>query len=213
MKQKLINIADQLKGFQSVEDIQELLRVNRTRAIYLMYQLRKHGFVKTRRTSKGKRYYYIGFENAIGGTSYLETLNKYAPTPLGSFGTHKIYGKAISVEETLIYALKREDIRHIIALLALFKHIKDWSLLYNLAKKEGLVREVCALYDLARKVVKKVRKMPKRFKNLGTPKKNDKYKYIVDLFSSNDFKEIERKWRIYLPLNLRDVAEYRGFKT
>jgi len=202
-----------VEGFRSIADIQELLNVNRKRAIYLVYVLRKHGFIKTRRMRDGKRRYYIDFKNAIGGTSHLEVLNKYAPVPLARFETHKIYGRDVSVEETLIYAIKKEDIRHVIASLALFRHIKDWHLLYNLAKKQGVVREVCALYDVARKTVKKVRRMPKRFRTLGAPKKNDKYKYIVNLFSSDDFKEIERKWKVYLPLNYADLGEYRGFST
>ena len=213
MKQELINITEKLEGFHSIEDVQELLNVNRARAIHLMHTLRNKGFVKTKRTSAGKRYYHISFGNAVGGTSYIEVLNKYAPVPLASFETHKLYGKVISVEETLIYALKKDDIRHVIASLSLFKHIKNWSLLYNLAKKEGLNREICALYDVAKKTVKKIRRMPDRFKKLGTPKKNSKYKYIINLFSSDDFKKIERKWKVYIPLNIADLNEYRGFNT
>ncbi|MBI2629112.1 hypothetical protein HYW74_03445 [Candidatus Pacearchaeota archaeon] len=51
--------------------------------------------------------------------------------------------------------------------------------------------------------------MPKRFKNLAMPKKGDKYKYIIGKFDSRDFKDIEKKWRVYIPLNWADLEEYK----
>ena len=113
------------------------------------------------------------------------------------------------MEETIIYSIKKKDVRWLIASLDLFRKIKDWSLLYNLARKENLVREVVALYEVARLSVRKVRRMPKRFKTLATPKRQDKYKYIVDKFSSLHFQDIEKKWKVYIPLNWGDLEEYK----
>ena len=55
--------------------------------------------------------------------------------------------------------------------------------------------------------------MPKRFKNLAAPKKTDKYKSLVKGFSSDSFQEIEKKWKIYIPLNYIDLMDYRGVHT
>ena len=108
----------------------------------------------------------------------------------------------------LIYAIKQRDIRYLIASLALFRKIRNWSNLYKLAKKENLIREVAALYDIARLIIPKIRRMPKKFKNLAMPKKSGKYKYIVKQFSSKDFKGIEKKWKIFIPLNNVDLEDY-----
>ena len=91
--------------------------------------------------------------------------------------------------------------------MGLFKKINNWNLLYNLAKKENLEREVGALYDVARLVIK-TRKMPKRFLNLSLPEKNDKYKYLKEGFKSASFQNIEKKWKVYIPLNIGDLEEY-----
>ena len=125
-----------------------------------------------------------------------------------SFNPHYVHGRILSYEEALIYAIKQRNVRHIIASLALFRKIDDWNLLYRLAKKENLVREVAALYEVSRKVVRKVRRMPKRFLQLAK-KENKRFSYIIDGFLSDDFKDIEKKWKVYIPLNASDLEEYR----
>ena len=52
--------------------------------------------------------------------------------------------------------------------------------------------------------------MPQRFKTFATPKKSNKYKYIINGFDSIDFKNIEQKWKVYIPLNLSDLTDYKG---
>ena len=71
-----------------------------------------------------------------------------------------------------------------------------------------MVREVAILYDIARLVIPKIRRMPKRFKTLATPKKSDKYKYFIEGFSSKSFTDLEKKWKVYIPLNTADLEEY-----
>jgi hypothetical protein len=103
--------------------------------------------------------------------------------------------------------LKKKEIRPILASLALFKKIKNWPLLYKLAKKENLQRQVGALYDLARKIMK-TRKMKKRFRNLSLPKKTDKFQHIISGLKSKDFQEIEKIWKVYIPFNKIDLEDY-----
>ncbi len=202
--------AQKMEGVKTLETIQEQLNVKRARAVYLIYKLRKRGFVNTKRGSKGKRIYYISPTYAVGGTSYLDIINKYAPlaTKVITRDVHKIHGREITLEEALVYALQSGSIRIIIASLALYRRI-NWHALYKLAKGDDILRETAALYDVARTILRKLQKMPKRFRNLALPKKGEIFRYIVKPISSDDFKNIEKRWRIYIPLNHADLTEYR----
>ncbi len=209
-----LELARKLSGIGTVKIVQNRLNVNRARAIYLLHRLRKEGFVKTDYQSNKTRVYYISPSNAVGGTSYLELLNEDVPPSIGLLETevYQIHGRTPSYEEVLIYTLGQESVRHIIASLALFRKVKNWSELYKRAKEKDLVRAIGALYEVARLYIPKLRRMPKRFRNLAMPKGNEKYKYIIPSFDSMDFKEIEKKWRVYIPLNRADLFEYRYLK-
>ena len=110
--------------------------------------------------------------------------------------------------ETLVYAIKTKSLRVILASLALFKKIHDWNELYTLSKKNHVERQAGVLYDLARTIIR-TRKMAKRFLNKSIPRKYDKYVYIIENLSSKDFKEIENKWKVYLPFNKDDLEDYK----
>jgi len=202
-------IAKQLEGLQTIISVKKILGVGTQEAIYYIYKLRKKGYVKTKYGPDKKRVYYISLQNVFGGVSYTDILNNYSPIKLSSFEVYQIYGRVPSIEETLIYAVKKKEVRYIIALLALFKKIKNWALLYKLAKKQGVIREVASLYNVSKITVKKVRKMPKRFINLALPKKDDNYIYIIKGLKSLDFKKIEKKWKVYIPLNRADLTDYK----
>src|SRR3989344_5474092 len=206
---KLDEVAKKLEGLQTIASVKKILGIETQKAIYYIYKLRKKGYVKTNYESDKKRVYFISLQNVFRGISYIDILNKYSPIKLASFEVYQIYGRIPSVEETLIYAIKKQEVRYIIASISLFKKVKNWSLLYKLAKKNGLIRQVAALYDVSKVCVKKIRKMPKKFKNLARPKKSDIYLYIIKNFSSSDFKEIEKKWKVYIPLNCVDLEDYK----
>jgi len=209
-KISLLELAQKLKGLNTIKMIESALNVDRTKAIYIVYKLRKKGFVETEYQSDKTRVYHISPQNALGGTSYIDIINKYSPLKLLATEIHRIYGREPSIEETLVYAIGRRSVRYITASLALFRKVKNWSELYKRAKEKNLVREVVALYDISRLVVPKVRRMPQRFKTFATPKKSNKYKYIINGFDSIDFKNIEQKWKVYIPLNLSDLTDYKG---
>jgi hypothetical protein len=209
MKLDTLKLAKEMEGTNTIKSIQAMLGISRARAIYLMYRLRKSGFVLTKKDAEGDRIYYISPRYPLGGTNYIDILNEYSPIKLASSEVYQIYGRIPSIEETLVYAVKQNSVRYIIASLALFRKVSDWSSLYRIAKNEGILREICALYDVARLHVKKVKRMPKRFKNLSLPKKSEKFRRIVPFISSDDFKEIEKRWKVYIPLNTGDMEEYR----
>ncbi|PIN90568.1 hypothetical protein COU60_01375 [Candidatus Pacearchaeota archaeon CG10_big_fil_rev_8_21_14_0_10_34_76] len=209
---KYEKLAETLEGFYTIETLEDRLKINRSKAIYVIHRLRKLGYVKTSYGAGKKRLYNISLRNKQKGISYTQWINGASPTAsyaiVASPNDYYVHDRTPSYEESLIYAIKQKDVRYLIASLILFRKISDWSLLYNLAKKENLVSEVVALYEVARRIVKKIKKMPKRFLNLAQKKKIKKFHYIVDHISSDDFKDIENKWKVYIPLNRADLEEY-----
>ena len=200
-------LLERIEGIQTIKSIKKILQVNEKRAIYLVSRLRKKGYVKTTQDNDNVRVYKISRKNLIPGKSYAEVINENAPLGVYISKDYKIHGKKPSLEETLIYAIKTKEIRTIIASLSLFKKINNWTLLYKLAKKDSLARQTGALYDVSRTIIK-TRKMTKRFRNLSLPKKTDKFQYIIEKFKSENFQDIEKKWKVFIPLNKADLEEY-----
>jgi hypothetical protein len=209
---KYEKLAESLQGVYTLETFADRLKVSRNKAIYVIYRLRKIGFVKTSYGAGKKRLYYISLGNKWNGISYTEKINGAHSNPaikIADAEPYYVYGRDISYEEALIYAIKQRRVRYIIASLALFRKISDWNLLYRLAKKEDLIIEVVALYEVARKIVRKVKKMPKRFLYLAQKSRKNHLEYIIKGLSSDDFKDSEKKWKVYIPLNRADLEEYR----
>ena len=127
-----------LEGVQTIDSASNILKTSKDKAIYYLFRLRKEGYIKTKRLSNNKRVYNISFENKLKGISYFEIINKYSPVKIATPTTYKIYGKDPSLEETLVYAIKTGSLRTILASLALFKKIGNWSELYQLAKKNKI---------------------------------------------------------------------------
>ncbi len=209
---KLQELLEKTKGYSTVASLQQQLGVTRQQAVYLIHRLRKKGYVRTRYLQNKTRSYYIAPENAIGGTSYVKVMNIHAPHGLRLMPeeTFKIYGKTITPEETLIYALKQQKVRFVLASLGLFRVIHDWSALYRYAKKENLVRPIATLHEIARKVIPKISRLPKRFENRARPRKNDPFISLVPSLSSDCFQNIEKKWRVYLPINKADFRDLQS---
>lgn len=203
----ILELSQKLAGIQTIESVMDILKVDKKMAIYYLHRLRKEGYVRTRRQSNNKRVYNISVENKLDGKSYYDVINRYSPVKISTPIIHRIYGKEPSLEETLIYAIKTKSLRTILASLALFKKISNWAELYNFAKENHIKRQVGALYDLARQIMK-VRRMANKFRSSALPKKAFKFEYVVPGLKSKDFKGIEKVWKIHLPFNREDLAEY-----
>ena len=203
----MADLTKKIEGIYMLESIMATLKVDRGTAMNYISKLRKEGYVKTKRTSSGKRVYNISRQNKIGGKSYYEVLNQISPIKLSESETYKVYGREITFEEILIYAIKSGKLRVVLASLALFKHINNWTLLAELSSKNGVQKQVCALYELGRSIMK-VRKIGKQFLKTCLPKQDDKYVYIIPNLESKDFDEIQQKWKVYLPFNKGDLQEY-----
>lgn len=209
-KVKMKDLVRKLSGIQTIESIRSRLKIDRNKAIYLVYRLRKKGYVLTKQDSDNSRIYFISKENVWGGKSYVDILNEHSPIKLSSSEVYKIYGRDISIEETIVYAIKTHSLRYILSSLALFKRINNWSELYRLAKKNNIVREIGALYTLVEVNFPKIKKINKKFLNLALPTNKGEFRYIIQNLRSKDFYPIEKMWRIYIPFNKRDLAEYRS---
>ncbi|MDP3990672.1 MAG: hypothetical protein Q8Q01_05730 [archaeon] len=203
-----IELLKKLAGIQTIESVMDILEVNKRMAIYYIHSLRKDGYVKTRRQSNNRRVYNISLDNKLEGKSYYDIINFYSPIKISTPIIHRIYGREPSLEETLIFAIKTKSLRTILASLALFKKINNWVELYNLAKENHIERQVGALYDLARRIMK-VRRMTHKFRNNTLPNKEYQFEFLVPELRSKDFNEIENIWRIYLPFNKKDLEEYK----
>jgi len=201
-------LLQKLAGIQTIESVMDILKVDKRMAIYYIHSLRRDGYVKTRRQSNNRRVYNISLDNKLGGKSYYDIINFYSPIKISTPIIHKIYGREPSLEETLIFAIKTKSLRTILASLALFKKINNWVELYNLAKENHIERQVGALYDLAR-LVMKVRRMTNKYRNNALPNKEYQFDFLVPELRSKDFNEIENIWRIYLPFNKKDLEEYK----
>lgn len=209
LRMNIKEILDKISGVQTIESIKSTLGIDTSKAIYLVHRLRKKGYVKTKQNSNNVRIYYISRENALGGIGYIDILNKYSPIKLSSSEVYKIYGREVSIEETIIYAVKTRKLRYILSSLALFKRIDNWTELYRLAKINNLVREIGALYELVEVIIPRVKKIPKSYLHYGLPSENEKFIYLLPTFKSRDYSFIENKWRVYLPFNKEDLLEYR----
>ncbi len=208
---KYERLGESLQGVYTLETFADRLKINMSKAVYVIHRLRKLGFVKTNYGAGKKRLYNISLKNKQKGVSYTEKINEASPShgiQVAPSNPYYVHGRVLSYEEALIYAIKQRDVRCIIASLALFRKISDWSLLYKLAKKEDLIKEIVALYEIARRVVRKVRRMPKRFLHQAQKRKANPFIYIIRGLSSDDFKDIEKRWKIYIPLNRADLEEY-----
>jgi len=207
-KPNMGEIIDKISGVQTIESIKSTLAISRNKAVYLVYLLRKKGYVKTKQDSDNSRIYFISTQNALGGVSYVDIINRYSPIKLSTLEVYKIYGREVSIEETIIYAIKTRKFRYILASLALFKGIKNWREMYRLAKENNLVREIGALYGLVEVILPRIKKINKTFLIYGLPKKSDNFKYILPNLKSKDYSLIEDRWKVFLPFNNSDFKEY-----
>jgi len=201
------HLLKKLEGVHTIQSVMSLLNVDEQKAIYYIHRLRKAGYVKTARASNNMRVYSISFENKLGGTSYEELLNAVSPVKLATGTVHRVYGKVPTAEEMLVHAVNTKSLRTILAALALFKEKIEWDTLYRLAKANHCERQIGALYDLARKIMR-TRRMGNRFRHLALPQPTHAFGFTIPGLKSKDFQEIEHQWRVYLPFNKTDLEAY-----
>lgn len=194
-----------LSGLQTVESIARTLKIQKNTAINYIYRLRKHGLVQTDRLA-GKKHLYKVFpvkpvKKGVGLYGFINQNSKVQVVPRYEVYLHN----KLTIEEAVVKALETKDFRTVLASLGLYRKITNWPLLKKLAEKAKVKRQVGALYELA-KTTMRVKRADKRTLNgLRTGKGS---KYVIEGLKSKDFKKIEKKWRVYLPFNKKDLEEY-----
>lgn len=202
-------LTNRLKGLKTIEDIEKELNVKRATAIKYIHLLRKQKLVETKIGGKKKRLYKITTTPKIelGNPGFYEVLNANSPIKIWEPYEHRIMDRKLTIEEVIAWAASKMDLRIHIAVLALFRKIKNWSKLYKYAKDYNVRRKVGALYDVARTILR-VRKMDKRIRN-KLLKVTGERRFMVPLMKSKCFNDIEKKWGIFIPFNKADLERYK----
>jgi|SRR3989344_2918886 len=209
MNQSIIN---KIGDFNKIEDIQNKLKIKRATAIKYMHLLRKKGLVKTEYGRNRKRFYRIIKVKSpiVGNDSFYHLINKYSPMKIVLRYDYRIFGRKATVEEAIVRAIAERNLKVILASLALFNHVKNWPLLLRLAKQYNVKKKIGALYELTKRFMR-VRRVDKRTLNSLLKSKNEP-KFIIDNFRSRDFKDLEKKWKVYIPFNKVDIMEYEQWR-
>lgn len=150
-----------LEGKYTLETLAREKGITKQSAINLISKLKKQGLVKTTGGGKQKRIYTITKTPQKKTNGFFDTVNKYSSEKLVHKFKHYTYGN-YTVEKAIIDGIKFKDTRTNNATMNLFRHIKNWKKLFELAKKNNLKKEVLKLYKEARKTTR-CKKMPKRY--------------------------------------------------
>ena len=203
----LQNIAKRLEGLQTVSTIAKSLNVNERTAVNYGWKLRKEGYLKTIYGRSTRIYQISALIRKRKGYSFYELLNKNSRVKIAVNEDYIIHSeKEPSAEEILVRAVSTREFRIVLASIGLFNKITNWSRLSYFAKKFKLEREMGALYDVAKEVIR-VRKMDERIrKGLLNSKGN---RYIIKNLKSKSFSHIEKKWNIKIPFNKSDLEVYK----
>lgn len=135
--------------------------VTKDSAINKLVKLRKKGLVKTSGGGKQPKLYKLLDKPEDETNGFYDIVNKYSPEKLQPKFKHYVYGK-YKIENAIIEGLVMSGYREKEAIKHLFRHVNDWKLLMNLAKKKSLDKYVHEVYKEAKKTTR-VKKMPRRY--------------------------------------------------
>ena len=202
-------LAKNLEGLQTIVAIAKILNISEKTAINYVYELRKRGYIETEYGKRKIRMYRVRIirKKLLGYPGLHEMINKYSKVKLVPAVESRIHTHKLSVEETIVRGLKTKRIRVILAILGLFNHITNWPLLASMSKQENIGREIGALYDVARTFMR-VRRMDKRTRE-SLLKSKIESKYIIENMKSKDFRDIEKKWNVFIPISKKDLEIYK----
>ncbi len=203
-----LKVAKKLEGIHTTETIAKTLGIGRQTTVNYIHMLRTKGFLETGRTGYSRLYTIKPYRiREIGYDGLYETINKNSPVKIVPPYIHRIADHKLSPEETIVKAVLEKDFRLILSVLYLFTKIENWGNLYMFAKENGIERQIGALYELSTKYFK----IKEPYKKLLDKMKKAKIKskFIIEPLKSDDFKNIEKKWGVYIPFNKGDLERYR----
>lgn len=150
-----------VEGKYTIERFAKERNITRQSAINLLSRLKKNGFVRVDGGGKQKRIYTISKLPKKKTNGFYDIVNKYSPEKLQPRFEHYVNGN-YKIEHAIIDGININDSRTREATMYLFNHVKNWKLLFDLAKKNKLEKEVLKLYMKARQTIK-CRRIPKRY--------------------------------------------------
>ncbi len=150
-----------MEGKYTLELFAEERGLTRNSALNLLSKLKKQGYVKVSGGGRQKRIYTIYNTPQEEANGFYTIVNKYSPEKLIPRFKHVVKGK-YTIEDAIIDGIKIGDVRTLNATKHLFRHIKNWKRLFDLAKRHQVLTKLYQLYDSAKKELK-VKRMPKRY--------------------------------------------------
>lgn len=197
-----------LEGLHTIETIATTLNITKQSALNLITKLKRQQYVTVSGKGKTKRLYKITqLKQRPRVPGMFDIINKYSPhMKLNPWYDHQVHG-TYGPEEALIDAIETQSFRVILASLHLFRHIKNWPKVYQLAKQKDSWQKIGALYDLT-KLYFKVRHLPQKYKPLHAKKKL----YIIKEYQTTEkkFQPITQKWHVNIPFRLGDIQKTIG---
>lgn len=202
-------LAKRLEGIHTALTISKILNISKRTAINLIWKLRKEGLVETIYGKRKIRMYKIRTTKKVdkGFPSLYEIINKNSKVKVIPRYNIIIHTHKLTIEEAVVQSLNTKDFRVILASLGLFNKIKRWALVNKFAKKYNVGRQIGALYDTAKRVIK-VKRMDERTRK-SLLKSKIKDKFIIKGLKTKDFIEIEKEWKVYVPFNKSDLEVYK----
>jgi len=150
------------EGKYTVETFSQNQGINRQSALNKLSKLKKLKLVSVSGGGRQKRIYTVYKKPHQKPNGFYSVVNKYSPIKLHPAFEHYTFGR-YTVEHAIIDGLKIKDIRTKQAVSHLFRHIKSWKRLFDLAKKKKLLKKLYEQYYYARKFTK-CKTIPKRYK-------------------------------------------------
>jgi len=150
-----------MEGKYTLELFAEKKGLTKNSALNLLSKLKKQGYITVSGGGKQKRIYTIYKTPQEQANGFYTIVNKYSPEKLVPKFKHIVKGK-YTVERAIIDGIKIGDVRTLTATEHLFRHLKNWKLLFDLAKKNKVIGKLHLLYKSARKNTK-TKTMPKRY--------------------------------------------------
>ena len=155
---------NKLEGWNTVEDVENKLGVKKSTAYLYLHRLYKSGHVIQKIRKAGGAIYLISktpskyrHQGMYEGTDLI--------APVQEFSMEKI-----PYEQKIAFFLKKykdeKNTRYNIEAKKIIRKIKNWKLLYRYLKLYNSKEAFKHLYIESRKSIKKIPKMPKRYKNL-----------------------------------------------
>ncbi len=150
------------EGKYTVETFAREQGLTRQSALNLLSKLKQQGYVTVSGGGRQKRVYTLTRTRQQETNGFYDTVNQYSPEKLVPKFKHVVIGR-YTVEHAIIDGIKIGDVRTLQATMHLFRHVKSWKRLFDLARKHDLVEEVHELYEQGRKNTK-CKAMPRRYR-------------------------------------------------